>query len=376
MIELHNSWKDFKHMSAHYDDHMNDKLKKLLGHILVGRHGISEQQFERALTDGNIARSLMRKVLSQKGALLTGGVDEASRLTLRTIPMFDALKLVSGVRHPLGHLLLEFGLITPEQLEQALEVQQQTGEQIGGVLVRLGMLDVSALDVALQSQLQKQKLNQSIPTPVAIRIGDILVAGGHISREQLYESIEHQKNSNQKLGEILVEKGYVQQHHVEHGIRLQQMLVAAALSAVVSISSVDKAEAGPSGNVSSATVHVSATVKPIAKVTVLYQQPQLEITSKHVAQGYLEIPHASRIEVRSNSPSGYLLSIENQGGPFRDVFVSGLGGEVQLNGGTGWILMAYTRMSKTLEVSYRVMLSADARPGSYPWPFQLSAMTI
>lgn len=363
-------------MSTHYEKNINGKLKKLLGHILVGRHGISEQRFECALTDVDAAWSLMREVLSQKGGVLTDGVDESRRLTLRTTLMFDALKLVSGVRQPLGLLLLESGLITPKQLEQALEVQQQTGEQIGGVLVRFGMLDASALDDALLSQLQQQNQKQSVPTPVAIRIGDILVAGGHISREQLYESIEHQKNSDKKLGEILVEKGYVEQHHLEHGIHLQQMLVAAALSAVVSISSVDKAEAGPSSSVSSASLHVSVVIKPSARVKVLYQQPQLEITSKHIAQGYIEIPHASRIEVRNNSPSGYLLSIENQGGPFRDVFVSGLGSEIQLNGNSGWVLMSYTPVPKTLEVSYRIMLSDNVRPGSYPWPFQLSAMLI
>jgi hypothetical protein len=160
------------------------------------------------------------------------------------------------------------------------------------------------------------------------------------------------------------------------GLHLRQMLIAAALSALASVSTVGQVEAGPSGNVSSATVHVSATVKPVARVTVLYQLPQLEITSTNIAQGYLEILHASRIEVRSNSPSGYLLSIENQGGQFLDVIVSGLGGEVQFNRGTGWILMPYAPMPKTMEVSYRIMLSDDAKPGSYPWPFQLSAMII
>jgi hypothetical protein len=33
-------------------------------------------------------------------------------------------------------------------------------------------------------------------------------------------------------------------------------------------------------------------------------------------------------------------------------------------------------MPNTMEVSYRIMLADDARPGSYPWPFQLSAMII
>jgi len=356
---------------------MNDELKKLLGYILVGRHGISEQQFEHALTDRNAACSLSEHIPSQQGIALSDRDDKPRRLAARTTLMLEALKLASGVRQPLGHLLLEFGMITQGQLEHALEVQQQTGEQIGGVLVRLGMLDVSALEDILKTQLQQQNLKQSAPTPVTVRIGDILVASGHISREQLNESIGDQKNSNKKLGEILVEKGYVQQHQVEHGIRMQQMLVAAALSAVVSISSLGReAEAGSSSNVSTASLHVSVVIKPVARVKVLYQQPNIEITSKHIAQGYIEIPRASSIEVRNNSPSGYLLSIENKGGPFRDVYVNGLGSEIQLNSGTGWVLMPYTPVPKAMDVSYRIVLSADARPGSYPWPFQISAMLI
>lgn len=361
-------------MSTHYDENMNSSLKNLLGHILVGRHGISEQQFEQAFYDENIAWSLQKKVLSQGGAILACGGVVSQQTVLKPVSMFEALKLVSGVRQPLGHLLLESGLIAQEQLDQALEVQQQTGEQIGRVFVRLGMLEVPVIDGALKSQQQMEK--RAVPVPAAIRIGEILVAGGHLTREQLNDSIQHQKNSDKKLGEILVEKGYVKQRHIEHSIRLQQMLVTAALGTVISISSVDKSEAGSLGNVSTATLQVSATIKPSAQVKVLYQNPQIDITSKDIAQGYIEIPNASRIEVRNNCPSGYLLTIENQGGPFRNIFVSGLGNEIQLQGNSGWILMSYAPMPKTLDVSFRMTLSADARPGPYPWPFQLSAMVI
>jgi hypothetical protein len=194
---------------------------------------------------------------------------------------------------------------------------------------------------------------------------------------------DHMNDKLKKLlGRILVGRHGIRPYNPgiartgAYGLHLQQVLVVAALSALAYISAVGQVEAGAPGNVSSATMHVSATVKTVARVTVLYQQPQLEITSQNIAQGYLEIPHASRIEVRNNSHSGFLLSIENQGGPFRDVIVSGLGGEVQLNRGTGWILMPYAPMPNTMEVSYRIMLADDARPGSYPWPFQLSAMII
>lgn len=47
--------------------------------------------------------------------------------------------------HRLGHLLLESGIITPEQLEIALKHQSHCDERIGSVLLRLGYLNTETL---------------------------------------------------------------------------------------------------------------------------------------------------------------------------------------------------------------------------------------
>ena len=49
----------------------------------------------------------------------------------------------------MGEKLLEEGLITPEQLRQALEVQARTGELLGQILVRLGMISREDLNRVL-----------------------------------------------------------------------------------------------------------------------------------------------------------------------------------------------------------------------------------
>lgn len=349
---------------------MNATVKKMLSYILIDKNGMSRSQLESAFSNHDVASSLLQKVFAQKSPQLTEGRNESPRFPEGRIPLSDALKLTSGVRQPIGNMLVKSGVITREQLDEVLEIQQQTGERIGAIFSRLGMLDASVLDEALDSQ---QKNQQSIPVQAAFKIGEILVANGHITSEQLNESLELQKQSHKKLGEILVEKGYVAQQHVEHGIRLQQMLVTAAVGTVLSLSMINKSEASSSGKTSTASIQATAIVKPIVRAKMLYQQSQLEITSQHIAQGYIDVSHASRIELRNNCSSGFILTIENHGEQFRDVYVNGLENQIQLHSGTAWVLMPYTPVSKTVELSYRFVLAENTTPGSYPWPLQFTA---
>jgi acyl-CoA synthetase (AMP-forming)/AMP-acid ligase II len=55
-------------------------------------------------------------------------------------------------RRLLGLLLIEMGVITPEQLEEALTVQARTGERLGDVLIELGYTSRLAIHDALAEQ--------------------------------------------------------------------------------------------------------------------------------------------------------------------------------------------------------------------------------
>ncbi len=57
------------------------------------------------------------------------------------------------VRQRLGELLVEDGLITSNQLKEALRVQAQTGEQIGSILIELGFITTDQLLEYLSKQL-------------------------------------------------------------------------------------------------------------------------------------------------------------------------------------------------------------------------------
>jgi len=55
-------------------------------------------------------------------------------------------------RRPLGSLLVERGLITAAQLEQALAAQQESGWRLGEILVSRGWLSLAALHRVLAEQ--------------------------------------------------------------------------------------------------------------------------------------------------------------------------------------------------------------------------------
>jgi hypothetical protein len=207
---------------------------------------------------------------------------------------------------------------------------------------------------------------------ISHRLGELLIAAGQITREQLNDTLEHQKHSTKKIGELLVDRGYVHQKQVDHGLRLQQILVSAALGTAVALSLPVKAEAGGS----SAGFKVTSVVKRVARVKVLQQQQQIVITSENIAQGYLEMSAASRLEVRNSSLAGYMITFEVQEGPFRQVVIRGLGTELHISFGSGWLLMPHSRTPELLELTYRFILPADVRPGTYPWPIQISASAI
>ncbi len=126
----------------------------------------------------------------------------------------------------------------------------------------------------------------------------------------------------------------------------------------------------------SASLAVSVVVPPRALLTVESEPPSLRITGEDVERGYVEVPRATRLTVRTNTPGGWLAELQILPGPWRTLDVTGLGAPTQVSGSGGWIAQPYPGTSRpvSLEVSYRLLLSADARPGVYPWPVALAAI--
>lgn len=285
-----------------------------------------------------------------------------------------ALNLAAGIRLKLGQMLVDVGLANPKQLEDALVEQSRTGERLGEIAIRQGWLNPGQLERALRFQ-QAQADRGRVPPRLCL--GEILVVTGDISRAQLDEALARQRSSGKLLGSELVDAGVLKPSRLASGLRLQRTLVALAMSATLALgaaTSVPSAQAA--GN--SAQVSVGAIVLRHVSIRVLELPSTIQITEADINRGYVDVAAPSRLEIRSNSPTGFMLSIESQADFARGTEVRGLGGMtsfgrfggvLSVQGGAGGGLQ-----TTPVQLNFRVLLSEEARPGTHAWPIQISVL--
>lgn len=71
------------------------------------------------------------------------------------------------------------------------------------------------------------------PTPDKFALGNILLAGGQITRSQLDNALLRQRASGRLLGEELIDAGHANRGQIERGLLLQKKLIAYALTLAV-----------------------------------------------------------------------------------------------------------------------------------------------
>lgn len=204
--------------------------RRHIGRILLDGKFLTQQDLDRALIEQQRTRELLGQVLVRMGVLKEHDVTAPLMIQAHLGRMEDAVRIAAGERQLLGALLVQSGHITGEQLDHAIAEQKRSGEMLGEVFVRLGLLTERQLNGLLDFQ-----QNQDAGGVTPLRLGELLVATGYISRSQLDDALTKQGISNKRLGEVLVEEGYVRPSQIQHGIRLQKMLVHSVLAAIMSL---------------------------------------------------------------------------------------------------------------------------------------------
>lgn len=135
--------------------------------------------------------------------------------------------------------------------------------------------------------------------------------------------------------------------------------------------------AGSQQAVAQVRLAVSATILKRASLRVLAQPSAVEVTAADVTRGYVDVPAATRIAVRSNSPAGFQFEFASNGEFLRGVQVRGLGGNVQLGPDGGFVRHTIGRAVDTvLDLAFRFDLTPDARAGVYAWPLQIGVTAM
>ncbi len=125
----------------------------------------------------------------------------------------------------IGALFVERGLVSESQIRVALEIQRETEQQLGQILVeRFG---VSRKELASVVAEQWAKLGGSSgPEDSASwrRLGEIFVERGFVSQEELDQALTRQRQTGERLGEALVAQGVISKFELA-GALAEQMAV-------------------------------------------------------------------------------------------------------------------------------------------------------
>lgn len=116
------------------------------------------------------------------------------------------------------------------------------------------------------------------------------------------------------------------------------------------------------------TLAVSASVADYTRVTPLHLAGALSITPNDVMRGYVDVPEAESISIRSNHPAGHRIVLESRY-PAARVAVLGLDSSPdELPTGGGSLALPHRGNPETFELGMRVYLSAGVSPGVYSFP--------
>ena len=164
------------------------------------------------------------------------------------------------------------------------------------------------------------------------------------------------------------------------GLRLLCLLTLFAMATTMAAGAVAASlQPGTTSSNASAQVTVGAKVLRHLGIRVLTAPRTLEISDADITRGFVDVQRASTLEIRSNSPGGYLLTIDSEADFSRGTEVRGSTGVATL-GRSGSVLSfqidGQGMQTTPVALSFRVLLSAQARPGVYPWPIQISVLPV
>ncbi|MDP2269603.1 MAG: adenylate/guanylate cyclase domain-containing protein [Archangium sp.] len=116
-----------------------------------------------------------------------------------------------------GDFLIQQGLVTEGQVQEALALQPLTGSRVGESLLSLGYLTRGQLQRALSLAVQKGDAVVLDRPP----LGEILVGLRYVSEAQVEAALASQQKTGKRIGEVLVEQGALDHKQLYEALGLQ-----------------------------------------------------------------------------------------------------------------------------------------------------------
>jgi exopolysaccharide biosynthesis WecB/TagA/CpsF family protein len=117
---------------------------------------------------------------------------------------------------PLGEILQQAGLLSPQNIRQALKIQeQQRNYRFGEILIQQGYLPAETINFFIND------LPRLVHSEDKLRLGDYLNHAGLLQGEQITEILQQQSLTRRKFGELITQNGWVSPKTLNWFVNLQ-----------------------------------------------------------------------------------------------------------------------------------------------------------
>jgi hypothetical protein len=171
----------------------------------------------------------------------------------------------------IGTVFVERGLLSESQIRVALEIQRETGQQLGQILVeRFGVSRQELASVVAEQWAEIGRSGSDFDPATSEswrRLGDIFVERGFVTPEQLEQALARQRETGERVGEALVAQGSISKFELAGALAEQ--------AAAIEQAAVERAAAAAQDAPTDATVH-SLTPRREEPAAVAEAAPEAE----------------------------------------------------------------------------------------------------
>lgn len=264
------------------------RLHRRIEDLLVEGEFATQTQIEKARQISETTQMTVVDVLMDQGVI--DWQTRAAILRLKSVlkSMPAALNIAAGSEAEVEWLLYHSHQISRDDFSQLLKAHPEDRQTLIQTLHNMGVLDRDRL--AALSVLPEQK-NEDARAEAGIRLGDLLIEHGDITRAQLDSALSEMQKTGKRLGETLVDQGALTRSKLKRSCRLQKKLVAMAFGSVMAFShAVPAAEfTGPATGPAAGAKSRAAQTVQVAKLVDLGEGSGT--IKKVLKKGYPELRH-------------------------------------------------------------------------------------
>ena len=154
---------------------------------------------------------------------------------------------------------------------------------------------------------------------------------------------------------------------------MRSLLTFALLSALAMLASPAAAAAPAAKHSAKSDVEFRIVIPRVLRLNLAAQPRAITVTQADIERGEVVV-RGTRVQLLANDRRGYRLRTELTHAAFTGLALNGLANpiEAQERVAVVWMRPAVGGPAGETEVEYRFRLAADAAPGQYAWPLQMT----